>query len=190
MTIQAQKVITINYTLRDQAGAVIDQSQDGSFCYLHGANNIIPGLEKALDGRKQGEEFKVTLPPAEAYGEYNPSLTQIVERDMFENGDEIAVGMQFHAQSDDGHFISITVTEVNGDKVTVDGNPPLAGATLFYDVNVIDIRDASDEEIQHGHVHGAHGHHHDHEEQGGGCGSSKSSGGGCGSGGCGSGGCH
>ncbi|MBI3186672.1 MAG: peptidylprolyl isomerase [Gammaproteobacteria bacterium] len=190
MTIQAQKVITLNYTLRDKAGVVIDQSQDGSFCYLHGANNIIPGLEKALHGRKQGEQFKVTLEPSDAYGEYNPALTQVVERDMFENSDEIAVGMQFHAQSDDGRFIAITVTEVNGDKVTVDGNPPLAGATLYYDVNVVDIRDASAEEIQHGHVHGAHGHHHDHDHGGGGCGSGKSSGGGCGSGGCGSGGCH
>lgn len=190
MTIQAQKVITLNYILRDQAGAIIDQSQDGSFCYLHGANNIIPGLENALAGRKQGEQFEVTLQPAEAYGEYNPSLTQVVERDMFENGDEIAVGMQFHAQSDEGQFISITVTEVNDDKITVDGNPPLAGVTLYYNVSVVDIRDASHEELQHGHVHGAHGHHHDHEEHGGGCGSNKASGGGCGSGGCGGGGCH
>lgn len=195
MTIQDQKVITLNYTLRDQAGTIIDQSHDGSFCYLHGANNIIPGLEKALDGRKPGEQFDVTIQPADAYGEYNPALTQVVDRDMFENADDMTVGMQFHAQSDEGQFIAITVTEINGDKITVDGNPPLAGATLFYNVNVVDVRDASAEEIQHGHVHGAHGHHHDHDDHGhdhgGGCGSAaKASGGGCGSGGCGSGGCH
>lgn len=208
MTIQDQKVITLNYTLRDQAGTIIDQSHDGSFCYLHGANNIIPGLEKALDGRKLGDQFEVTIQPADAYGEYNPTLTQVVDRDMFENSDDMIVGMQFHAQSDEGQFIAITVTDINGDKISVDGNPPLAGATLFYNVNVVDIRDASAEEIQHGHVHGAHGHHHDHDDHdhghdghdhgGGGCGSgAKASSGGCGStkangngGGCGSGGCH
>ena len=200
MTIQDQKVITLNYTLRDQAGTIIDQSHDGSFCYLHGANNIIPGLEKALDGRKLGDQFEVTIQSADAYGEYNPALTQVVDRDMFENSDDMIVGMQFHAQSDEGQFIAITVTDINGDKITVDGNPPLAGATLFYNVNVVDIRDASAEEIQHGHVHGAHGHHHDHSDHdghdhGGGCGSTKANGnggGGCGStkanggGGCGS----
>ncbi|MDQ1363935.1 MAG: FKBP-type peptidyl-prolyl cis-trans isomerase SlyD [Pseudomonadota bacterium] len=186
MTIQAQKVITINYTLRDQAGTIIDQSQDGSFCYLHGANNIIPGLENALSGRRQGEQFQITLQPSEAYGEYNPSLTQVVERKMFENGDEIAVGMQFHAQSDEGQFISITVVGVDGDSITIDGNPPLAGVTLYYDVSVVGIRDASLEELRHGHVHNAH---HHAEDLSGGC-SSKSSGGGCGGGGCGGGGCH
>ena len=195
MTIQAQKVITLNYTLRDQAGTIIDQSLDGSFCYLHGANNIIPGLENALDGRKQGDQFEIIIQPADAYGEYNPALTQVVTRDMFESSDDMTVGTQFHAQSDEGQFIAITVTSIDGDNITVDGNPPLAGVALYYDVNVVEIRDASAEEISHGHVHGAHGHHHDHghnhDHDAGGCGSSKkASGGGCGSGGCGSGGCH
>ena len=193
MTIQAQKVVTLNYTLRDQAGAIIDQSHDGSFCYLHGANNIIPGLENALNSRNKGDKFEITIQPADAYGEYNPALTQVVTRDMFENSDDMIVGMQFHAQSDDGGFIAITVTSIEGDNITVDGNPPLAGVALYYDVSVMDIRDASAEEISHNHVHGAHGHHHDHGHDhggGGGCGTKKTSAGGCGSGGCGSGGCH
>jgi FKBP-type peptidyl-prolyl cis-trans isomerase SlyD len=181
MTIQANKVITINYTLRNQTGDIIDQSLDGSFCYLHGAHNIIPGLEDALHGRKQGDSFSVTIAPETAYGTYNQALTQTVGRDMFEPGFDIQPGMQFHAQAEDGRMLSITVTEVNGDQITIDGNHPLAGVTLYYDVQIVDVRDASATELQHGHVHQAHSH-------GGGCGGG--GGGGCGSGGCGGGGCH
>ncbi len=159
MTITAQKVITIDYVLKDDAGETIDTSQDGSFCYLHGANNIIPGLEQALEGRGKGESLSLVIAPEDAYGQYVPEMSQVVNRNMFEEGSDIEVGMQFHAQDHEGRVIAITVSEINGDDITIDGNHPLAGITLHYDVTVIDIRDATDEELSHGHVH-MHGHEH------------------------------
>lgn len=158
MQVAANKVITLNYTLKNDAGEIIDQSQDGSFCYLHGANNIIPAMEQALEGRSKDDSLELNLAAAEGYGEYNPELTQVVERAMFEPGTEIEVGMQFQAQSADGHMIAITVTEVEGDKITIDGNHPLAGINLSYELNVVDVREATEEEIAHGHIHS-----HDHE---------------------------
>ncbi|MDH5764743.1 MAG: peptidylprolyl isomerase [Gammaproteobacteria bacterium] len=160
MSIQAQKVVTINYTLKNDAGETIDASNDNSFCYLHGANNIIPGLEDALAGKTSNEKFSIVIPPEDAYGEYNPAIQQVVDKSMF--GDEqVEVGMQFHAQADDGNLIMITIAEVNGDQVTIDGNHPLAGVTLHYDIHVVDIRDATSEELEHGHVH-SHGHSCEH----------------------------
>ena len=160
MSIQAQKVVTINYTLKNDAGETIDASNDGSFCYIHGANNIIPGLENALSGKTKDEQFSLVIPPAEAYGEHNPAVTQVVEQSMF--GDEkIEVGMQFQAQAEDGGIVMITIAEVNGDQVTIDGNHPLAGVTLHYDIHIIDIRDATEEELSHGHIH-AHGESCEH----------------------------
>lgn len=156
MTVEDNKVITINYTLTNDQGETIDESNDGSFCYLHGADNIIPGLEKELSGRAKGDKFKLVIQPEDAYGEYNTAITQVVERAMF--GDEaVEVGMQFHAEADEGGMVMITISEINGDQITIDGNHPLAGVTLHYDVNVCDIRDATEEELSHGHVHS-----HDH----------------------------
>jgi len=153
MTIQNDKVITINYVLKDDQGTLIDESQDGSFCYLHGASNIIPGMENALTGRSQGDELNLVIEPADAYGEYNPNLTQVVDRSMFDANDNIEAGMQFQAQDQEGHVMVITVAKVEGEQITIDGNHPLAGATLHYDIKVVDIRDATDEELSHGHVH-------------------------------------
>jgi FKBP-type peptidyl-prolyl cis-trans isomerase SlyD len=153
MTIENDKVITINYVLKDDSGTLIDESQDGSFCYLHGASNIIPGMENALTGRSQGDELNLVIEPAEAYGEYNPNLTQVVDRSMFDANDNIEAGMQFQAQDQEGHVMVITVAKVEGEQITIDGNHPLAGATLHYDIKVVDIRDATDEELSHGHVH-------------------------------------
>jgi len=153
MTIQNDKVITINYVLKDDQGTLIDESQDGSFCYLHGASNIIPGMENALTGRSQGDELNLVIEPVDAYGEYNPNLTQVVDRSMFDANDNIEAGMQFQAQDQEGHVMVITVAKVEGEEITIDGNHPLAGATLHYDIKVIDIRDATDEELSHGHVH-------------------------------------
>ena len=162
MNITSNKVITINYILKDQEGELIDKSEDSSFVYLHGHNNIIPGLEAALENRSKGDSFSLVLEPKDAYGEYNPEITQTIPRDAF-GGAELEVGMQFHAESDSGHPVLITISEINGDDITIDGNPPLAGVTLHYDVEVMDIRDATDEELSHGHIH-AHGescgHHH------------------------------
>ncbi len=155
MTIQNQKAVTINYTLKDDQGKIIDQSNDGSFCYLHGADNIIPGLENALTGKSKDEKFDLVIKPEDAYGEYNSEFTQVVERSMFdeEQADNLEAGMQFHSQSEDGAMVMITISEINGDKITIDGNHPLAGITLHYDVHIVDVRDATEEEIGHGHIH-------------------------------------
>ena len=160
MQIEPNKVVIIDYTLTDTNGDILDTSQDGNFAYLHGASNIIPGLENALTGKTAGDELSVTIPPAEAYGERNDALTHTVGLDMFENQDDVKVGNQFQAQASDGDMMVITITAVNGDQVTIDGNHPLAGEELSFKVKVVDVRDATAEELDHGHVHGAGGHEH------------------------------
>lgn len=160
MQITENVVALIEYTLTDDSGEVLDSSVGGEpLGYLHGAGNIIPGLENALEGKKVGDTFKVTIAPADAYGEKNEGLLQEVPREMFQGVDEIEVGMQFHAQTDHGMQV-ITVAKVDANTVTVDGNHPLAGQTLHFDVKVIDVRAATQEELDHGHVHGHGGHHH------------------------------
>jgi len=160
MQIGDQKVVTLHYTLTDNEGRVIDQSEDGSFAYLHGASNIIPGLENALSGKSAGEELSVAVSPEDAYGDRDESMLQQVPKNMFEDTDQIAVGTQFHAQGPNGEMLVVTVMEVLEEHVLVDGNHPLAGVELNFDVKIIDVRDASEEEVEHGHVHGPEGHHH------------------------------
>jgi len=154
MKIEDNKVVNINYKLTDDQGNVIDESNDGSFAYLHGANNIIPGLEKALEGKTEGEKLSVSVSPAEGYGERDEQQIQEVPREMFPNDIEIQPGMNFHAQTPDGTPVVVTVTAVGDDTVTVDGNHPLAGQNLNFEVEIVSVRDAQPEEIQHGHVHG------------------------------------
>lgn len=160
MQIAAEKVVTLNYTLTDDSGNIIDKSDDGSFAYLHGANNIIPGLETALDGKAAGDSLNVTVAPAEGYGERDPGKTQSVPRNMFPEDTEIEVGMQFHAQGPNGETLVVSVVEVEDENVTVDGNHPLAGVQLNFAVEVVEVREASKEELDHGHVHGPDGHDH------------------------------
>jgi len=160
MQIANDKVVTINYTLRNDNKDILDSAQEGDFAYLHGAQNIIPGLEKALDGKKIDDELTVSVPPEEGYGERNPDMTQVVPKEMFGADGEIEVGQQFHAASPDGQEIVVTVVGVDDENITVDGNHPLAGITLHFEVKVIEVRDASAEELEHGHVHGPGGHHH------------------------------
>jgi FKBP-type peptidyl-prolyl cis-trans isomerase SlyD len=160
MQIESQKVVTLHYTLTDEQGTVIDQSEDGSFVYMHGSNGIIPGLENALAGKKAGDELSVSIEPADAYGERSDAMLQQVPISMFEDQSQVEVGMQFHAQGPNGETLIVTVTEVSDENVTVDGNHPLAGVQLNFDVKVIDVRDATAEEVSHGHVHGPGGHHH------------------------------
>jgi len=160
MQIADQKVVVLHYTLTDNEGKLIDKSDDGSFAYLHGARNIIPGLENALSGKAAGDELKVSISPEEGYGQRDENMLQEVPKTMFEDDSQIAVGMQFHAQGPNGEMLVVTVKEINDDSVIVDGNHPLAGVELNFDVKVIEVRDALQEEIDHGHVHGAGGHHH------------------------------
>ena len=156
MQITANSVVTMNYRLTDDTGALIDESQDGSFVYLHGAQNIIPGLENELEGKQAGDTLTVTVAPKDGYGERNPGMTQVVSRDMFDVEEEIIPGMQFHASTPDGHPVTVTITAVEGDEITIDGNHPLAGIELTFAVNIVAVRDATAEELAHGHVH-AHG---------------------------------
>lgn len=160
MQIANDVVASIEYTLTDDQGTVIDSSAGGEpLAYLHGAGNIIPGLEDALEGKVVGDAFKISILPADGYGEKNDDMQQVVPKEMFQGVDTIEVGMQFHAETDHG-MQAITVVAVEGDTVTVDGNHPLAGQTLHFDVKVLEVRAATAEELEHGHVHGAGGHHH------------------------------
>ena len=160
MQISQNSVVTMNYTLTDDKGNKLDESQDSSFAYLHGASNIIPGLENALAGKSAGDELTVSVSPEDAYGVRDESMLQQVPKSMFEDTSQIAVGTQFHAQGPNGEMLVVTVMEVQDDHVVVDGNHPLAGVDLNFDVKIIDVRDASEEEVAHGHVHGPGGHHH------------------------------
>jgi FKBP-type peptidyl-prolyl cis-trans isomerase SlyD len=160
MQIEKHRVVTLAYTLKDDDDRIIDQSDDGSFCYLHGASNIISGLENALTGKVAGDELSVSISPEEGYGVHDVEKTQAVPREMFPAEEEIVPGMQFHAQGPDGHQLVVTVVKVEEDRVTVDGNHPLAGVQLNFDVKVLEVRTATGEEITHGHVHGPGGHHH------------------------------
>ena len=160
MVIAADKVVLIHYTLTDDAGKVLDSSSGGEpLAYLHGQGNLISGLEKALDGRQAGDKLSVRVEPADGYGVRDDSLVQQVPRRQF-GGANVQPGMQFNAQTSQGHARVVTVTHIAGDMVTVDGNHPLAGEVLNFDVEVTDVRDASEEELEHGHVHGPGGHHH------------------------------
>jgi FKBP-type peptidyl-prolyl cis-trans isomerase SlyD len=161
MQITTNHVVTLNYTLKDSDDNILDKSDDGSFCYLHGASNIIPGLENSLVGKVSGDTFSVTIQPEEAYGIHDEAKAQEVPRSMFPPEQEIEAGMQFNAQGPDDQTVVVTVKQVEGDTVTVDGNHPLAGVTLNFEVIIMDIRDATAEELEHGHVHGPHGHSHD-----------------------------
>ena len=160
MQIANKKVVSITYVLKDDSGNTIEAVPDGeNFEYLHGYQNIIPGLENALAGKQQGDELTVNVSPEEGYGPYDDTMVQTVDRKMFGDS-EVIVGAQYFADSPDGDQIAVTVTKVDDNTVTVDGNPPLAGQNLCFDVKILEVRDATDEEMEHGHVHAADGHHH------------------------------
>jgi FKBP-type peptidyl-prolyl cis-trans isomerase SlyD len=160
MQISADKVVSIDYTLTNNEGAVIDSSEGrGPLAYLQGHSNIIPGLEKELEGKSAGDSLQVTVEPQEGYGERDDNLTQAVPRQMFENADEIQIGMQFQTMTEQGPHI-VTVIGIDEENVTVDANHPLAGQTLNFDVSVVEVRDATTEELEHGHVHGEGEHEH------------------------------
>ena len=156
------KVVAIDYTLTDETGSELVSSKDGDpLSYLHGHGNIISGLESALDGRAVGDAFRVTIAPTDGYGERDESLVQAVPKEQFEEAGELEVEMEFQVQSDDGDEMIMTIVDLDDESVTLDGNHPLAGGTLNFDIMVMNGRDASQEELDHSHVHGPDGHHHD-----------------------------
>jgi len=168
MQIAKHSVVSMNYTLKNDQGQVMDTSVGREpLVYLHGAGNIIPGLEAALDGKVQGDNVAVRIAPENAYGVRNPALMQRVPKASFQGVPEIKPGMQFRAQGPQGQVQVVTVTAIEGDTVTVDANHPLAGIPLNFEVSIVEVRTATAEEISHGHVHGAggqdHGHEHGHD---------------------------
>lgn len=160
MQVTENKVVSIEYTLKNDQGEVLDSSVGHDpLAYLHGHHNIISGLENALAGKSVGDEFSVEIPPEEAYGLRDESMTQVVPRHLFQGVDDILPGMKFHAEAEHGVNV-VTVIDVKDDQVHLDANHELAGETLHFDVVIKDIRDATAEEIEHGHAHGPDGHHH------------------------------
>jgi len=161
MKIEKNAVVTLTYALNDASGDLIEEAKD-PISYLHGGfDGIFPAVEEALHGKDVGDTFTVSMTPDEAFGEYEHDLVRVEPREMFPA--EVAVGMQFEGGAegaDDDDFLLYTVTEVTDKEVTVDGNHPLAGKTLTFSGTVTDVRAASAEELEHGHVHGAGGHHH------------------------------
>ena len=164
------KVVQLAYSLTNSDGEVLDQAtQKDPFVYLHGAQQIVPGLEEALEGLDVGAKKKVTVSPEQGYGEIDPQLKLEVARTQFPKDAQLEVGLQFETQTPDGHEIVFTVEELGLEKVKIDGNHPLAGETLHFDVEVLAMRDATEDEKEHGHAHdgdGTHGHGHGHDDSG------------------------
>jgi len=160
MQIADRHVVSFHYTLTDDQGAVIDSSEGREpLAYIHGEGHIVPGLEKELTGKQAGDKLKVDVAPEEGYGVRHDELVQVVPRAAFQGVEDLQPGMQFQGRNDQGS-INVTVSKIEGDNVTVDGNHPLAGQTLHFDVEITNVREATDDELSHGHVHGEGGHHH------------------------------
>ena len=160
MKIAENSVVVIDYKLTDNDGEVIDSSEGaGPLAYLHGMGNIITGLEEALLGKEAGDEVKASIEPAKAYGERQEDMKQEVPRDLFSGIENIEMGMQFQSETEQGP-VMVTVVAIEEEMVTVDGNHPLAGVHLNFDVTIREVREASEEELAHGHVHGEGGHQH------------------------------
>jgi FKBP-type peptidyl-prolyl cis-trans isomerase SlyD len=158
MSIEQNKVVAMHYSVSDKAGNELDTSAGSEpLVFIHGTGSLISGLEKALVGKKVGDKFAVEVVAAEAYGERHEELTQAVPRAMFE-GMEVEVGMRFRAADPSGREQSVIVLDVTDDEVVVDGNHPLSGIDLTFDVEIIAVRDATEEELAHGHAHGIDGH--------------------------------
>ena len=144
----------MNYTLKNDQGMVLDTSENREpLSFIVGSGMIIPGLEKELHGKEKGDTVSVTVEPKDGYGEYDPNQTVTVSKNQFAEGTEIKQGMTVQAQREDGQIQLLTIKEVVDDTITLDANHPLAGQTLHFDVQIEDIREATEEEIEHGHVH-------------------------------------
>ncbi len=153
MKIENNRVASLAYQVKLEDGVVVDQSSvEAPLDYLHGHNNLITGLERELEGKQAGDKFSATVAPDDAYGEHNDALVQRVPANVFQGVEQIEVGMRFLADTDQGP-IPVEVTEVDGDEVVVDGNHMLAGQTLTFDVEVVAVREATADEIEHGHIH-------------------------------------
>ncbi|MFT7611399.1 MAG: FKBP-type peptidyl-prolyl cis-trans isomerase SlyD [Parvicellaceae bacterium] len=164
MRVTPDTVVTMHYTLKNENGDILDQSNEerGPLSILQGHGNIIPGLEEQLVGKMKGEEFTAVVEPEKGYGEYQDNMVQIVPLSGFKGeGDEtLTQGMQVQVETNQGPAVA-TVTLIKDEEVTLDLNHPLAGETLHFEIEVTDVREAEQEEITHGHAHGPHGHNHE-----------------------------
>lgn len=161
MPIGANKVVTLNFTLKDEQGNILDTTENAQpFSYISGQEQILPKLEAEVDTMLIGGKKHISIPAAEAYGEYNEEVVQVVGRENFPQDFLLEVGMQYIASAPDGTKMPFTITNVEGDDITIDFNHPLAGKDLEFDIELLDVRDATPEELAHGHVHGPDGHHH------------------------------
>jgi FKBP-type peptidyl-prolyl cis-trans isomerase SlyD len=160
MQIDNNAVVAFHYTLRNDQGEILDKSKGQEpLVYLHGHGNIILGLEDALTGKLAGDQLKVILTPEIAYGQHDPSLVQTVKRDVFEDFDDLKVGMRFHVETEDDPIL-VTITQIVGEDITLDGNHPLAGENLNFEVEVVEVRAATQQEMDHGHAHAPGEHSH------------------------------
>lgn len=160
MKISDGKVVIIDYTLTDDDGELIDSTNGAEpLGYVHGAGQIVSGLEAALAGRGAGETFRVSIPPEEGYGWPDEENIAVIPADQIEGAGDLEVGTQLETETESGET-TVVVTKIEGNEVTIDANHPLAGVTLNFEVAVREVRDATADEIAHGHVHGRGGHHH------------------------------
>ncbi len=160
MKIAKNAVVTMNYTLKDDKGTVIDSSsENGPLSFIQGIGNIITGLEAKMEGKSKGDKFDCTIQPADGYGIADPNLIQKVERSQFGEGDTLEVGMMFEVGNDEQTFIA-RVIELDDQNVTLDANHPMAGQTLNFDIEILNVREAEANELAHGHAHGEGGHQH------------------------------
>jgi FKBP-type peptidyl-prolyl cis-trans isomerase SlyD len=154
LVVSNNSVVSVHYKLTDDQGNLIDSSEGSKpMAYLHGAGNIISGLERALEGKGEGESLKVRVEPAEGYGEVNPEGIKTIDKAAFQGVESVEPGMAFEAQTPNGAKQQIVVKKVEGDSVTIDLNHPLAGVALNFDVQVVGVREATEEERTHGHAH-------------------------------------
>ncbi len=160
LTVQDGRVVQFHYVLTGDDGAVIDRSSDQPMTYLHGYGNIVPGLESALLGKQVGAKVRADVTPADAYGELDADAFQSVHRSEFPKNMPIEVGTPVQAQGSDGRVVTLWIHKTEGAQVTLTTNHPLAGQNLHFDVEIVGIREASEEERGHGHAHGPGGHHH------------------------------
>ncbi|NIP26908.1 MAG: peptidylprolyl isomerase [Phycisphaerae bacterium] len=153
MTITENCVVAIFYTLTDEQGQKLDASGDEPLVYLHGSGHLIRGLEQELDGKVVGESFEVSIEPALAYGDVHPQLIKDVPRDLLSNIDNLHVGMALESKTKDGATERFVIDHIGDEKVTINANHPLAGMTLRFQVAIDSVREATQEEMAHGHAH-------------------------------------
>jgi len=154
MQICKNRVASFGFRVTDESGQTLDSSKEsGPFSYVHGIGYLIPGLESAMEGKAAGDSFSVAILPAQGYGERDESLVQVVPRSVFDGIDGLEVGLQLQLEDDDGTRLA-AVTKIEENNVTLDGNHPLAGVTLNFDIDIVDVREATEEELEHGHPAG------------------------------------